>query len=394
MRPPEPQYRYTPVPAPTLQRPLSDGAHPGNGLAPPVVWGAQPSAPIPVPAPVPVVMERPPVRASGVTAYGLALAVGLVVAASGLGFAAGRMTADEPSTGSGRLAAIAAGGGVGFGSGALPDAPLGPGAASDQGLSSATATLPEGEGDLSTGSGPIDGRLPGGGPSSTGSDAAAESPTGPDGAGFSPDGPPAFALGGLEGTVGEITIGGFTLATADGRSLDVTTDADTTYLRQSAVSADGIAVGDTVRIEPAGFGPGSSAAGDQAAQPAASIIIVSPDELSGTPGSPPGMNAADAGALPAPGGGPGDRRGMLVGMISTIADGTLMLTLADGTENEVQTDDSTTFWVEEPVAANEIASGATVRVRPSFGGPSGVGGPDQGAGSLTAGRITIVEAAT
>ena len=75
-------------------------------------------------------MERPAARASGVTTYGVALAVGLVVAAGGLGFAAGRMTADEASTGAGGSPPLRPEARLAVGSGALPDAGLGSGAAS------------------------------------------------------------------------------------------------------------------------------------------------------------------------------------------------------------------------------------------------------------------------
>ena len=132
------------------------------------------------------------------------------------------------------------------------------------------------------------------------------------------------------------------------------------------VSPDGIAVGDTVRIEPAGFGPGSGT--DQAGQPAASVTVVAPDQAWRRPVAlrvgRPRRRWAQARRRRA-------RRParMPIGTISAIADGTLTLTLADGTDDDVLTDASTTFWQEEPATAHELIPGASVRVRPSFGGP-------------------------
>ena len=82
---------------------------------------------------------------------------------------------------------------------------------------------------------------------------------------------------------------------------------------------------------------------------------------------------------------------MLVGTISAIADGTLTLSLADGTTADVLTDEATTFWQETPATADELMPGATVRVRPSFGGPAGPGGGDPAAGPLIATRVTVVD---
>lgn len=359
MRPPESQTRYTPVPNPTVRRPLPDIGPPGYDRVPAVVWTAQPPVPLPPPATSPFIAERPVARATGVTAYGVALAVGLAVAVGGLSFAAGRMTADEPSTGGGGLAAFAAGAGAG------PD----PG--SGTGLAPGTGTV-----DTGLGSAP--------------EIAAGATPADRSGGGFSPAGAGAFALGGLEGTVGELTDGGFTLTTPDGGSLDIRIDDGTTYVRTSPVSPDGIAVGDTVRIELAGGASDPTVSLDAAAQLAASVTVVAPDPTGDATGGAVGVGAPDAGGT-----GPMDLRprgvlGMPTGTIEAMADETLTLTLADGQSIDVTTDASTAFWQEQPSTAQEIIPGASVRLRPSFAGPLAPGGGDQAAGPLTVSRVTLV----
>ena len=135
------------------------------------------------------------VRASGVTAYGVALAVGLAVAVGGLSFAAGRMTADQPSTGGGRLAALAAGGGAGSARAPLPDAGLGSGAF-DHGVSSGAASVTEAEGGQHR-AGPIDVAAGGGrGTRRLGCRAERRPVVGP---GFPPAGPGASRSAGSRG---------------------------------------------------------------------------------------------------------------------------------------------------------------------------------------------------
>lgn len=164
---------------------------------------ALPAEPVP-PGPVPVV-ARPVQRSSGASrAVNLALGAALLVAAMGVAFAAGRMTA--PATGTGGPVSVIDGG---IGTGGLPNASFRPGAG-----------FPDGS--FRPGNGTTGGAGIGGGLA-------------------------------IEGTVDSVTADSVTIKLESGQTVTVGLDDDTTYHQQSDATATDVQAGETVILRIGGF---------------------------------------------------------------------------------------------------------------------------------------------
>ncbi len=165
----------------------------------------QPVGPEPAPALIPPVAER---RSAGSSRLlNVALGVAVLVAAAGVSFALGRATAPAPAATTGRF---------GLGSGAAPNGSF----------------APDGSGTFRGGNGAFQGR---------------------------------GGLGGgltIQGTVASVTGDSMTITTANGQTITIGLDSNTTYHQQASATSSDVQTGKTVIIDVTGGFRGGTAEGN------------------------------------------------------------------------------------------------------------------------------------
>jgi hypothetical protein len=98
-----------------------------------------------------------------------------------------------------------------------------------------------------------------------------------------------------------------------------------------------------------------------------------------------GPNGAGTGPMFASGGPTID------GVVASIGDGTMTITLASGETVTVNIDDATTYHSAAEASEEDVAVGDDVAVHVSGGGRFGVGANASAVPSLTAGDVTVIE---
>lgn len=259
------------------------------------------------------------------------LIISLVVAAGGVGYAVGHLTAPAATPS------------------ALSNRGLGTLRGSDGGSSSATegdpaqvAALPSEAPWVPDGT-----NVPG----SAGAPTETQSPaTGSDPSGQSGLVPRNAGRGGLMGTVSAVDATTLTVATSDGGRLEVTTTDTTAYHEQVATTRDVVTVGTPVRVTVPGSARSSGSGRASAASPAAEVPPASASEVEILTQAPA-----------APAGGRGGRGAGLTGTVSATDESSITITDTDGQQTQVPVDAST-VWIQLVVIHRDaIGPGSTVR---------------------------------